>query len=104
MNLGLAILLTSKMPPGGVNCCMPGCTNYYQKTKDKVPRVSYMAFPSKEDHPEWRARLIAAVSRGDQKFNADKHKICTDHFDPKTSLLFHGKYFTDQNLMILITI
>ena len=80
------------MGKGGLNCCIPGCTNYYEKTKGK--KISYVGFPKKNcGKDDWRRRLIIAVRRADDNFNVDTAKICTTHFE-HTSLLFHGKSYT----------
>ncbi|XP_014676043.1 PREDICTED: uncharacterized protein LOC106816019 isoform X2 [Priapulus caudatus] len=78
---------------GGHNCCVPGCTNYHEKTKFREVPVSYMSFPNDtaDDH-EWREKLVAAVARHDANFNVSKHKICSDHFE-KSHLVFSGKGF-----------
>ena len=83
-----ASLATLAMP-GGHNCCVVGCTNYNAKTKN----VSYLSFPRKGINAEtdqWRSRLISCISRADDTFNPNTHRICSTHFDPKC-LLFHGK-------------
>ena len=50
----------------GVSCCMPGCTNYFDKTKDVG--ISYLSFPKKGvsfEQDEWRRQLIICVTRAD---------------------------------------
>ena len=78
------------MGKGGTNCCIPGCTNYYDKTK--ATNISYIGFPKRgSGEDEWRSKLIASVSRADKGFNPENAKICSTHFDP-TCLLFHGMH------------
>ena len=89
--------------PGGNNCCLPGCRNYYQKTKGiggeytGMTGISYVSFPKVSDNPErneWRTTLINSVRlrRADGNFNPDKDKICSTHFERKW-LTFSGRYF-----------
>ena len=52
------------MVGGGMNCCVPGCTNYYVKNNN----VSYLSLPKPGVNDEWRGRLIAAISRGNKNF------------------------------------
>ena len=84
--------------PGGNNCCVPGCTNYYAKTiLDVTKSVSYVSFPKvgvSAEQDEWRRGLICAVARADSNFNPSKHRICTVHFE-RNALLFHGKHWFD---------
>ena len=84
--------------PGGNNCCIPGCTNYYEKTKrccDENNVVSYVGFPKagvSQQQDQWRKSLIHAARRADKHFNPDTHKMCSAHF-PRRDLLFHGRYW-----------
>ena len=63
--------------PGGNNCCIPGCTNYYEKTKrccDENNVVSYVGFPKagvSQQQDQWRKSLIHAARRADKHFNPD---------------------------------
>ena len=77
------------MGKSSINCCIVGCNNYYAKTRDD--KVSYIGFPKQgTGNDEWRAKLIAEVSRADKGFNPANAKICSVHFKP-TDLLFHGE-------------
>ena len=56
--------------PGSVNCCVPNCTNYYEKTKGSG--VSYHSFPKmgvSETQDEWRRKMETAVRRADNHFD-----------------------------------
>ncbi|XP_056004110.1 uncharacterized protein LOC125653769 [Ostrea edulis] len=74
---------------GGKHCCVVGCHNSNEKTKNNLTRISYFSFPQDK---EWRSKLIAAVNRSDIFFNPNTSHICSVHFEEK-NLLFHGKGF-----------
>ena len=80
-----------------MNCCLPGCTNYYVKNNN----VSYLSLPKPGVDDEWRGRLIAAISCGDKNLKPNVHGICSAHFTNKKELLFFSMVCTHISTMYI---
>ena len=83
-----------KMP--GLNCCIPGCTNYQKKGGKSIFKIVKATDDWSQD---WRSKIVSIVSKyrvldSDFKRQLDGNNvaICEDHYEDEC--LLHRKFYT----------